>query len=452
VKHRLVTLVLAAAVIAALVIVGCAEPATPGTPTTPATPTGPEEIRIGTCASLTGMYAGFGEGGAFGNRAAVEDINKLGGIYIEEYGRKLPVKLIVVDDESSEINTGTLAEDLCLRDKVHGLAGHFGSPGLHAMVANVAEKHKIPYVVEHPLETWMALRQEVSPPWEYTWSPGFGISTPPEPGDIGYGQPGYTVVDVALELMNEYGDQTNRVAGVFASDEPAGKGFYVLFAKGLEDWGADVIGIDHNLGLFPLGTTDFTSIIEEWKDNDVEVLFGNCPGPLFGALWRQAYALEFQPKLVYASRGALFYEDIISYGGDLAQGIGTEVWWGTSYEGCPGFGDTTPQTLYERWHEETGRPINPNAGFGYASVQILIDAIERAGTLDSTKVNQALAETDMITIASRVKFNEKHFSRLPVFYGQWQKTAEGGWECVSIVSQHDFIPETGECLFPIPYD
>ena len=54
----------------------------------------PKEIVFGATLSLTGPGAGFGEGGAFGLKAAVEDINKQGGISVKEYNAKLPVKLV----------------------------------------------------------------------------------------------------------------------------------------------------------------------------------------------------------------------------------------------------------------------------------------------------------------------------------------------------------------------
>ncbi|MBW1804634.1 MAG: amino acid ABC transporter substrate-binding protein, partial [Deltaproteobacteria bacterium] len=58
-----------------------------------AAPPAVKEIRIGASESLTGMYSGFATGGSFGMKAAVEDINRQGGIFVKEYNRKLPVKL-----------------------------------------------------------------------------------------------------------------------------------------------------------------------------------------------------------------------------------------------------------------------------------------------------------------------------------------------------------------------
>ena len=418
-----------------------------------AAPPAPEEIRIGSVVSLTGMYAGFGEGGAFGVEAAVEDINKLGGVYVEEFGRKLPVKLIVADCESDPLKAGTLAEDLVLRDKVHFLVPPMEPPPMRAPIATIADRHKIPHVTAHgPLEPWLGMRMAVDPPWQYTWTTCFSIVTPAPPGDF-RDKPGYTIIDTWMAMLDMFGGQTNKVAGVFASDDPDGIGWYGLFPKALEEAGYDVIGEERKLGLAPFGTTDFTSVIKEWKDNDVEILWGNCPGPHWGTMWRQAQALDFQPKMVSAARAALFYPDVVAWGGDLPHGVGIEIWWDPSYKDCPGIGGTTPQSLAERWAEATGQPLNPNIGWSYQLVQILVDAIERAGTLDADTVVKAIGETDMMTICHRVLFDkETHLSQIPLSYGQWFKTDKPEvWELKIVFSKHDFIDVAAEPMFPVPY-
>ena len=85
-------------------------------------PAAPAAILVGNPASLTGMFAGFGQGQVFGMKAAVDDINKQGGVYVKEYGKKLPIKLIVVNSESDPLKAGTLAESLIVSDKVHFLS------------------------------------------------------------------------------------------------------------------------------------------------------------------------------------------------------------------------------------------------------------------------------------------------------------------------------------------
>ena len=171
-----------------------------------AAPAGPETIKIGTSAPLTGMFAGFGEGCTYGAQAAVDDINAQGGIYVEEFDRKIPVEYIVVDNESDPSKSGSLAEDLILRDEVDLLYSVDSSPSIHIPIAEVAEKHGVPHIVGGgPLEPWMGARSETESKWSYTWFPGFGIATPPPEGDPKHGKSGYTIKDSWFAVLDDFG-------------------------------------------------------------------------------------------------------------------------------------------------------------------------------------------------------------------------------------------------------
>ncbi|MGD8982670.1 MAG: ABC transporter substrate-binding protein [Desulfobacteraceae bacterium] len=412
----------------------------------------PKEIRVGCNSPLTGMFAGFGEGGAWGVKAAVEDINKLGGVYVKEYGKKIPVKLIIVDNESDPGKSGTLAEDLILRHKVHFSAPPNQPLTLDIAQANLADKYKIPRVTGGcPMEPWLSLRRDVKPPWQYSWTYGFSIATPAPKGAY-WDKPGYTIMDTWVAMLEKFGDKTNKKVAVYASDEPDGRGWYSLFPPALEKLGYDVIGVDKKVGLVPMDTTYFSSLIKKWKDSEVEILWGNSPSPIFATMWRQARSLKFKPKMVSIGRAPLYYIEVNAWGGELPYGVGVEIWWDPSFENCPGFGNTTPKSLTERWIKDTGQPLNPAIGWGYQNIQILVDAIQRAGTLDAEAVNKALGETDMMTMAHRVKFDEEHYNQKPLAYGQWVKTDKPWkWECPITFSQHDFVKPTAKPVFPVPY-
>jgi len=399
------------------------------------------------------MFGGFGEGNVFGMEAAIEDINKLGGVQVG--GAKLPVKFTVVDNESNPAKAGTLAEDLIVRDKVHALVSPDCPVTVHHPASTAAEKHKIPHLIGGgPFEPWNGMRMSLEPPWEYSWLCGFRIVTDSPPGDFRHGVPGYSIKDTWFAMLDMFADQTNKVAGVLASDDADGVGWYGLFPGCLEEYGLTVIGIEEQLGLFPMGTTDFTPIIKKWKDNNVEILWGNCPAPDFATLWRQCSAQGFKPKIATIGRAPLFFVDVQSWGGDLPWGVGTEVWWSKDYpaDKCPGIGGTTPQSLAARWAEATGQPLNPAIGHGYLAVQVMLDAISRAGSLDAAAINKAISETDMLTINSRMVFDKtEHFSGMPLFVGQWTKTDKPYiWELPVCFSEHDWMPPSGKPIYPLP--
>ena len=61
----------------------------------------PSEIRVGVVHAQTGMFAAFGQGGAFGIKAAVDDVNKQGGVSVG--GTKLPIKLSLLITKATRI-------------------------------------------------------------------------------------------------------------------------------------------------------------------------------------------------------------------------------------------------------------------------------------------------------------------------------------------------------------
>lgn len=409
------------------------------------------EIKVGVIQAQTGMYAGFGTGGAFGIKAAAEDINKLGGVKVGS--ERMKIKLITVDNESDPNKAGTLAQSLVMQDRVKFIVSGDEPPPMHPAVSMVCDRYRIPYVTSvGPFEPWTAMRNETDTKWPYTWASGlFAIAVPASGNDFRAGVKGYTVNDYWVDILLKYKDQLSKKVAVIASDDPDGVGWYSGLGNMLKPHGFEPVGLDKKLGLLPMETTDFSSVINEWKASGAEVLWGNCPAPFFGALWRQARTLGFKPKMVSIGRAPLFYQDIKAWGGDLPLGIAVEVWWDPSIKEYKGINGTTPMSLVERWKKETGQAINPAVGPGYRSMQVLLDAIERAGTTDGPAVNKALASTDLMTLAHRVKFDENHFNRGPLFYGQWQKAdTPEGWKLEIIYSRHKFVPETAGVLFPIP--
>ena len=416
-------------------------------------PTVPTKILIGVPAPQTGMYGGFGVGGVWGMQAAVNDINALGGVYVEEYGKKLTLELVVRNTESDDAKAGSIAESLILADKVHFLAYGDQPPPMSAAIATKAQTHKIPYIcTTGPAEPWLAMRAEAPGDWSYTWAAGlFAIG---DPGDKG---PGYTIADTWLAMLDLYGNSTNKVAGVFASDDADGVGWHAGFPGILEGWGCTVIAKEAAKSLLPMDITDFSSLINEWVDNNVEIIWGNAPAPFVKTLLEQAWATEgFEPKLISVGRAPLFYEDVSAWTGDAPLGVLVEIWWDPAWGesagvSAPGIGSTTAESLAARWIAEKASPVNRSIGAGYSIIQVLIDAIQRAGTLDTDEVCAALEETDLMTIRYRVAFDEDQFSRGPLVYGQWQwDEEEEDWVCPIVLSKHTFIPETGEVLFPIP--
>jgi len=77
-----------------------------------------KEIRIGAPIPVTGILSMLGLEQKWAYEQAVADINKEGGIFVKEYGKKLPVKLIIAEAESDPGKAVAAFENLVKVDKV----------------------------------------------------------------------------------------------------------------------------------------------------------------------------------------------------------------------------------------------------------------------------------------------------------------------------------------------
>ena len=137
------------------------------------------EILIGTNLPLTGILAGAGIEQRWAYQTAVDDINKAGGIFVKEYGKKLPVRLIVADDASDPGKAAAGVERLIKQKKVDLLLGGFAAPFCVIPGCITAEKYRryyhtsiclIPPWLEHKFK-WSTLyffdlEQACSVPYE----------------------------------------------------------------------------------------------------------------------------------------------------------------------------------------------------------------------------------------------------------------------------------------------
>ena len=404
-------------------------------------------IKIGHVSSLNGMYAGFGAGALFGIEAAIEDINDAGGVDVD--GENYELELYLRESESDETAVAGHTEYLIDTNGVHGIVGAFIPPPMAAPQVPVVETAGIPLLqTPGPYEPWMAMTAAFNA--TYTFTTTFRIATDPDPYE-----PGYLIREIGFEFHDALGvDNTTQIVGVFASDDGDGAGWYALMGPMLEDAGYTTSTWDGGAGIgkFAMGTSDYTPIFNQWIADNVTAIWGNCPPPHFKDLWTQAYAAGFEPEIIFAARAGLFWSDMSTLAGDLAVGIGLENWWHNSYDPglCPGVGTTTPQTLFDRWVVETGEPLNPNIGWGYANVQILVDAIEDADSLVGDDIRAALLAGEFDTIAGPVDYDAADLnSNVPLYYFQWFKKA-GELVGEVVVSQHDFLATT-DTAFLITY-
>ena len=103
----------------------------------------PAQIKIGTLYASTGPFAVASQGQYEGLKFWAEGVNKDGGVFVKAYGKKIPVKIVAYDDQSSTSTATTLYNQLITQDKVDVLVADFGSVLTSVAVPLAAEHHML---------------------------------------------------------------------------------------------------------------------------------------------------------------------------------------------------------------------------------------------------------------------------------------------------------------------
>ena len=355
------------------------------TETTEAAAPLPETIKVGAVIPLTGKYSGLGSQVKNGYELAVKDINDAGGVDVG--GTKLPIELIVLDDESDPTKTVQQLETQASNDVVAYLGG--AGSDLHAAAAGIAEKNKIPY-----LGIAFALQSVHEQGFKYLFSPF------PKSRDH---------AAITFDLLDSFDPKPAKVA-VFAEKT---------------DWGAEMVGLWQSeadarggytltVSEYAPGTTDFSSLILPAKDAGAEVLLALPNSPDGLAMMKQIKELDWNAKVYFLIRAP----DPPTFGENLgadSDGVFLLPGWnpGLPYPGI--------KEMAERHMAEFGSPAVALTGPAYACVEILVDSITRAASVDRDAIRDAIAATNLDTmVGPGVQFNEDGTSNVLDPVNQWQ--------------------------------
>jgi branched-chain amino acid transport system substrate-binding protein len=104
--------------------------------------TAPTEIKIGHLHASSGPYASISMPVYTALKLWVDETNAAGGAYVKAFDKKIPLKLISYDDQSSTATAATLYNQLITQDKVDMLVADSGSV-LTSVAVPIAKEHKM---------------------------------------------------------------------------------------------------------------------------------------------------------------------------------------------------------------------------------------------------------------------------------------------------------------------
>lgn len=297
-------------------------------------------------------------------------VNEEGGVLIKEYNAKLPVALVIYDDESSADKSVELYEKLAAVDKVHVFLGPSTSP-ISMRVSTVAQRLRIPMLGVEANDTALFARG-------FEWFAGVL--------ELGYWWSEHYFN--MIKAMNERGTTKYRTVAVLASDTPHTKDVGTGAVAYAKKAGLEVLSYES----VPFRTTDFSAIITKWKSLDPDMIFLSLWPPEINAFIKQSQELGLKPRDLHSRFIGKALKEAV--GEKLAEGITGETY--MAYK----FLDARGKKIFERLGVD---PYDlPWSAIKYVGMEALVKILEKAGSLDRAKIMATVKAPDLV---------------LPVIYG-----------------------------------
>ncbi|MCR5632013.1 MAG: ABC transporter substrate-binding protein [Eubacterium sp.] len=414
-KKRLIALVLVLAL--ALSSVGCG--ANSGS-------SKKDTIKIGYINPTTGPLAGNGEGCDWAVKQ-ITDYVKENPITVD--GKQMDFEVIVYDSESDANKCSELTQKLIEEDEVDMIIA-IQTPNTVIPVVDVAERYEVPCIASQaPIDPVANSREEFN--WTY----------------LSF----YTLDDVyesqrALWTAAGCGVNSGAKVGTLFANDADGTAWHTIFTKRLVEDGYELV----DPGQYPSGTTDFTSLANTFKEEDIDIIAGTNIPPDFMNSYNAIISAGVEVKGVTMGKCALLESDVEALG-DLADGIMTQVWWAPTNPYTSALTGKSSSELAEQYAADNdGRTMPQPTAYAYEALELAVTAFQNTKSMDKEDIRDAIANIDTDTIIGHVKYDQEMnglpYARTVLCGGQWQR--ENGELKLKIIdnSLHPEIPLTGEYI------
>lgn len=369
-----------------------------------------KDIVLGTTLPLTGPLGVFGPPIKAGYEQAVQAINADGGVDVD--GTKHKLKLVVKDSKSDPTVVTSTAKSLINDDGATVLLGAV-TPPLTIPLSVVADQEQIPAISPlTPTLAWLGANKEG---WRYAY-------------DVFIDEGEQTAVNFQASDMAD----TNKKVALFTDTEEDGKAMGALWESQAPKFGYSIA----YHAQFPVGTTDFSQFIQKAKASGAEVMIAQVIPPDAAALFKQMKSLGYQPKTAWPEKGGTV--GFPQAAGPVSEGASVFGWW------SPKNGNVGGQAVYDANKAAFGDGLGTQAVVAaYSMVQVVADALHRAGSSDPDAVNQALGKTkDLDTVWAKITIDKDHRGVITPTAVQWQGNSQ--------VTVWPADQATGKLMSPVP--
>jgi branched-chain amino acid transport system substrate-binding protein len=356
---------------------------------------GKDKIVIGAARPLSGPLSFF-EANAFGPiyKMWVDEVNAEGGIMVEEYGKKLPVEMLVYDDQSNLDTSMRLLEKLMVEDKVDFVFPPASTAFFFAAAGVTNEQGYLLMGAEGGAAT---IREEID-----KYPMFFGL--------LNFSN--WDQMSTLMDIFDEVGAQS--VAMIYL-DDLHGIEYSDVLKEEAEAAGVEVV-FETSI---PGDTKDFSPILRQVQEANPDVLFVPCYPDQNFPMVAQMIQLGYNPKMLVMGPGTTFAAFPAAFSDEIVNGVvGYGAW---SVNSSPELAELQEKLLQREGFTEDNMDYWGHA-FYYAGLQMFQQAIEKAGTLDNEKVAEVLKTERFQTILGETWFDNQltAVEAHPGQVGQWQ--------------------------------
>lgn len=339
-----------------------------------------DTIVFGAAISITGKTAKEGEYTRDGYQFAMDTINARGGIKVG--GKPYRIALKYYDDETKPERSAQLFERLINEDKVNLLLGPYGSSPT-ATAAPIAERYKIPMV-------------EANGSAESIFSKGYRYS-------FAILSPAKLYLRSIVDLVRSV-DPAAKTVAILGENESFSKEVAAGAAEYAKQKGMDVVYDE----LYPSNAQDLSALLTAIKGKHPDVVLGS--GHLQDSLLTvsQSKDLGLSPKAMGFSVGPSSPEFRANLGRSADYVYGATQWTDAlKYNGDDPW--KTPKAFNDAFlaKHPAYKTVPYQVAESAAAVVAYQHAIEKAGTIEPTKVRDAMAGLDVMTFYGRIKFDSR---------------------------------------------
>ena len=393
-----------------------------------------DTIKIGYVNPSTGALAGNGEGAQWVIDQITKFVNEdMGGIEVD--GEQKPIEVILYDSESDSAKCSEMAQKLIEENQVDMMIA-IQTPETVIPVAATAERYGVPCVsIQAPVNP-VAANVAGGIPTEWVYHAFWTIENVYE-------------AHKALWTAAGYGPGNDYKVGLCFATDADGTAWHDIFVEKLPEDGYVVV----DPGQYPSGSNDFTTLANTFKSEGIDILAGTNIPPDFLNVYKACLAAGVEVGCITMGKCCLLPGDVAVLENDtlgLAQGIMTEVWWTPNYPFSSELTGISSADLGAAYSADNdGREMPQPAGYAYASLELAVDALSRAGTTEPEALRDALAATDLDTIVGPIKYDKEMegltYGDTVIAGGQWQLQDDGTEKLVVIDNTlYDVIEVEGE--------